>query len=100
MKHFIEANRYYIDLQGRGLFIMITNQRWLGVRLDFMGATLIFFVGSNLRSLIPSHHQRPQVALLSILNVSGINPAQIGVVLTYARELVFLPHYHVFTDCS
>ena len=85
-KQFIEANRYYIDLQDRGLFITITNQRWLGVRLDFMSATLIFFVRSNLGSLSSSHYQGPQVALLTILDVSGINPAQIGVVLTYVRE--------------
>ena len=48
MKPFIGANRYYIDLQDRGLFIVITNQRWLGVRLDFMGATLVFFVRGTL----------------------------------------------------
>jgi len=48
MQRFIGANRHYIDLQDRGLFIVITNQRWLGVRLDFMGATLVFFVRSSL----------------------------------------------------
>ena len=48
MQRFIGANRYYIDLQDRGLFIAITTQRWLGVRLDFMGATIIFFVRSSL----------------------------------------------------
>ncbi|KIO14752.1 hypothetical protein M404DRAFT_119962 [Pisolithus tinctorius Marx 270] len=69
-KRFITANRYYIDLEDRSLYLVITNQRWLSVRLDFMGAMLVFFV-----------------ALLTVTDVSGINAAQIGLVLTYTLTL-------------
>ncbi|KAI6025624.1 P-loop containing nucleoside triphosphate hydrolase protein [Pisolithus orientalis] len=69
-KRFIMANRYYIDLEDRSLYLVITNQRWLSVRLDFMGAMLVFFV-----------------ALLTVTDVSGINAAQIGLVLTYTLTL-------------
>ncbi|KAG2147643.1 ABC protein [Suillus clintonianus] len=66
MKRFIDTNRYYVDLEDRALYLVITNTRWLGVRLDFMGGVMVFFV-----------------ALLAVTNVSGINAAQIGLVLTY-----------------
>ncbi|KAG2366729.1 ABC protein [Suillus spraguei] len=58
MKRFITANRYYVDLEDRAL--------WLAVRLDFMGGILVFLV-----------------ALMAVVDVSGINAAQIGLVLTY-----------------
>jgi ATP-binding cassette subfamily C (CFTR/MRP) protein 1 len=35
---FLAENTYYIDLENRALFLSVTNQRWLAVRLDFMGA--------------------------------------------------------------
>ncbi|KAG1865922.1 ABC protein, partial [Suillus subalutaceus] len=79
MKRFIAANRYYVDLEDRALYLVITNQRqvtlyiswrWLAVRLDFMGGILVFFV-----------------ALLAVIDVSGINAAQIGLVLTYTTLL-------------
>ncbi|KAG2129053.1 ABC protein [Suillus bovinus] len=71
MKRIIAANRYYVDLENRALFLVITTQRWLAIRLDFIGATLIFFV-----------------ALLAVIDVSGMNAAQIGLVLTYALSLL------------
>ncbi|KAG1828571.1 ABC protein [Suillus variegatus] len=70
MKRFIAANRYYVDLEDRALYIVITNQRWLAIRLDVMGSILIFLV-----------------ALLAVMDVSGINAAQIGLVLTYTTIL-------------
>ncbi|KAG2059706.1 hypothetical protein BDR06DRAFT_987184 [Suillus hirtellus] len=72
MKRIIAANRYYIDLEDRALLLVVTNQRWLAIRLDFMGAILVFLVG---------------VALLAMIDVSGINAAQIGLVLTYTTSL-------------
>ncbi|KAG1747129.1 ABC protein [Suillus paluster] len=84
MKRFIVANRYYIDLEDRALSLVATNQRqvvlylfrgglglfpslrWLALRLDFMGSLLVLVV-----------------ALLAVNDVSGINAAQIGLVLTY-----------------
>ncbi|KAG1903686.1 ABC protein [Suillus fuscotomentosus] len=72
MKRIIAANRYYIDLEDRALLLVVTNQRWLAIRLDFMGAILVFLVG---------------VALLAMIDVSGINTTQIGLVLTYTTSL-------------
>ncbi|KAG1748434.1 ABC protein [Suillus paluster] len=66
MKRFIAANRYYVDLENRALYIVVTNQRWLAIRLDLTGSVLVFFV-----------------ALLAVTDVSGVNAAQIGLVLTY-----------------
>ncbi|KAG2043713.1 ABC protein [Suillus americanus] len=79
MKRFIAANRHYVDLEDRALYLVITNQRqvtlyiswqWLAVRLDFMGGILVFLV-----------------ALFAVIDVSGINAAQIGLVLTYTTLL-------------
>ncbi|KAG2105828.1 ABC protein [Suillus discolor] len=70
MKRFIAANRYYVDLEDRALFLVVTNQRWLAIRLDIMGAILVF-----------------TVALLAVTDVSGINAAQIGLVLSYTTSL-------------
>ncbi|KAG1770993.1 ABC protein [Suillus occidentalis] len=70
MKRFIAANSYYVDLENRALFLVVTNQRWLAVRLDFMGGILVFLV-----------------AMLAVTDVSGISAAQIGLVLTYTTSL-------------
>ncbi|KAG1722812.1 hypothetical protein EDB19DRAFT_1766238 [Suillus lakei] len=58
--------KYYVDLENRALYLLVTNQRWLAIRLEFAGGVLVFLV-----------------AILAVTNVSGINPAQIGLVLTY-----------------
>ncbi|KAF9237596.1 putative YOR1-ABC transporter [Melanogaster broomeanus] len=71
MRRFVNLNRYYIDLEDRSLYLVITNQRWLAIRLDFMGGMLVFLV-----------------AMLAATDVSGINAAQIGLVLTYTTSLV------------
>lgn len=44
-KRFVSENEYFVDLEDRALFLTITNQRWLAIRLDFLGATMIFAVG-------------------------------------------------------
>ncbi|KAG1750701.1 ABC protein [Suillus lakei] len=58
MKRFITANRYYVDLEDRALYLVVTNQS--------------------------------VVALLAVTDVSGINAAQIGLVLTYTLTLSIL----------
>ncbi|KAI5119967.1 hypothetical protein M0805_004347 [Coniferiporia weirii] len=73
MDRFLKDNQYYVDLEDRALFLTITNQRWMAIRLDFMGAFLVFIV-----------------AIFAIVKVSGINPAQIGLVLTYTTQLTQL----------
>ncbi|KAJ7164009.1 ABC protein [Mycena crocata] len=67
---FIETNKYYIDLENRALFLTVTNQRWLAIRLDVCGAFMVF-----------------TVAIFAVVGVSGIGPAQIGLVLTYTTQL-------------
>ncbi|THV08675.1 P-loop containing nucleoside triphosphate hydrolase protein [Dendrothele bispora CBS 962.96] len=70
---FVNDNKYFIDLENRALFLTVTNQRWLAVRLDCLGAVLVFFI-----------------ALFAVIGVSGISPAQIGVMLSYSTTLTQL----------
>ncbi|KAJ7650716.1 ABC protein [Roridomyces roridus] len=70
---FVENNRYYIDLENRALFLTVTVQRWLSIRLDMCGAVMVFVV-----------------ALFAVIGVSNISPAQIGLVLTYTTQLTQL----------
>ncbi|KIM40488.1 hypothetical protein M413DRAFT_19157 [Hebeloma cylindrosporum] len=67
---FMKENEYYIDLENRALFLTVTNQRWMAIRLDFCGAIMVF-----------------SVALFAVLGVAGISAAQIGLVLTYTTSL-------------
>ncbi|KAI0321790.1 ABC protein [Amylostereum chailletii] len=70
---FVKENRYFIDLENRALFLTVTNQRWLAIRLDFLGAIMVF-----------------SVAVFAVVGVSGISAAQIGLVLTYTTTLTQL----------
>ncbi|KAI0073467.1 ABC protein [Panus rudis PR-1116 ss-1] len=70
---FLSDNEFYIDLEDRANFLVATNQRWLAIRLDMLGGCMVFVV-----------------AMLAVVGVSGINPAQIGVVLTYTTSLTQL----------
>ncbi|KZS94671.1 ABC protein [Sistotremastrum niveocremeum HHB9708] len=67
---FLRDNEYYTDLEDRALFLTITNQRWLAIRLDFLGGILVVII-----------------AMFVVTGVSGISPAQIGLVLTYTTSL-------------
>lgn len=64
-ERFLNENRLRMDTENRAYFLTITNQRWLGIRLDALGSALTFFV-----------------ALLSVLSTS-ISPSQTGLVLSY-----------------
>ncbi|KAJ3923547.1 ABC protein [Lentinula edodes] len=70
---FIQDNQYHIDLENRALFITVTTQRWLAIRVDCLGAILVFFV-----------------SLFAVIGISGINAAQIGLILTYSTTLTQL----------
>lgn len=59
-------NRRLMDNENRAYWMTCTNQRWLGLRLDLMGALLTFFV-----------------AILTVAARKTISPAQTGVVLSY-----------------
>ncbi|KAL0573575.1 hypothetical protein V5O48_008389 [Marasmius crinis-equi] len=70
---FVRDNMKYIDLQDRALLLTVANQRWLAVRLDALGAILVFCV-----------------ATLAVVGVSGISPAQVGLVLSYCSTITQL----------
>ncbi|KAH6913154.1 ABC protein [Coprinopsis sp. MPI-PUGE-AT-0042] len=70
LPRFIRDNEYLIDLEDRALFLLVTNQRWLTVRIDVCGALLVFFVG-----------------FFAVINTSGISPAQAGLILTFTTSL-------------
>ncbi|KAF7332750.1 ABC protein [Mycena kentingensis (nom. inval.)] len=67
---FVRDNKYYIDLENRALFLTVTNQRWLAIRLDAMGSVLVFLVG-----------------IFVAVGVNGVNAAQVGLILTYTTSL-------------
>ncbi|TEB25163.1 P-loop containing nucleoside triphosphate hydrolase protein [Coprinellus micaceus] len=82
-----ETNRL-LDLQNSASFLVATSERWLSVRLDLCGAVLVFSVRFLHAIWGVSHTRRlSQVALCAVLGVGNINPAQIGLILTYTTTL-------------
>ncbi|KAH9928634.1 ABC transporter [Fomitopsis serialis] len=63
---FLADNRKRVDIENRAYWLTVTNQRWLGIRLDMMGIILTFVV-----------------AILSVASRYTISPSQMGVVLSY-----------------
>lgn len=63
---FREENLERVNIENRAYWLSVTNQRWLGVRLDFLG-TLLTFV----------------VAILTVGTRFSISPSQTGLVLSY-----------------
>jgi len=68
---FTKENTYYMDLENRAYFLTATNQRWLSVRLDFLGACLVF-----------------AVAIMAANGGGGLAPSQIALCLTYMTTIV------------
>ncbi|KAK0204702.1 P-loop containing nucleoside triphosphate hydrolase protein [Desarmillaria ectypa] len=65
-ERFLKENEERIDVENRAYWLTVTNQRWLGIRLDFLGALLTFIV-----------------AMLTVGTRFSISPAQTGVTLSY-----------------
>ncbi|KIJ46424.1 hypothetical protein M422DRAFT_165131 [Sphaerobolus stellatus SS14] len=63
---FLSENERRTDIENRAYWLTVTNQRWLGIRLDFLG-TLLTFV----------------VAILTVATRFSISPSQTGVTLSY-----------------
>ncbi|KAF9453430.1 ABC transporter [Macrolepiota fuliginosa MF-IS2] len=63
---FQRDNENRVDIENRAYWLTVTNQRWLGIRLDFLGALLTFTVG-----------------MLSVGTRFTILPSQTGLVLSY-----------------
>lgn len=62
-----------LDMQNRAYYVTISIQRWLAVRLDFFANVLIFGIG-----------------LFAAGFRNSVDPAKIGVVLTYALGSTFI----------
>ncbi|KAG0329331.1 hypothetical protein BG000_000100 [Podila horticola] len=67
---FIERNAYFIDLENRPYFMSYSIQRWLGVRLETIANTLVFCT-----------------SLLGVCGRTSIEPATIGLVLSYSMSV-------------
>ncbi|KIJ66691.1 hypothetical protein HYDPIDRAFT_26121 [Hydnomerulius pinastri MD-312] len=63
---FKNENNELVDVENRAYWLTVTNQRWLGMRLDFLGALLTF-----------------AVSILTVGTRYSISPGQTGVVLSY-----------------
>ncbi|KAH9003059.1 ABC transporter [Lactarius hatsudake] len=67
---FVKENRDQVNIENRAYWMTLTNQRWLGIRLDFLG-TLLTLV----------------VAMLTVATRFSISPAQTGVTLSYILSI-------------
>ncbi|KAJ3531396.1 hypothetical protein NM688_g7581 [Phlebia brevispora] len=65
-QRFLEDNQKRTDVENRAYWLTVTNQRWLGIRLDFLGILLTFVV-----------------AILTVGTRFSISPSQTGVTLSY-----------------
>ncbi|PFH53092.1 hypothetical protein AMATHDRAFT_73621 [Amanita thiersii Skay4041] len=65
-ERFRRDNESRVDVENRAYWLTVTNQRWLGIRLDFLGALLTFIV-----------------SMLAVGTRFTISPAQTGLVLSY-----------------
>ncbi|KAF9528448.1 ABC transporter [Crepidotus variabilis] len=65
-ERFKTLNERHLDIENRAYWMTVVNQRWLGFRLDFLGALLTF-----------------AVAMMAVGTRYSISPAQTGVVLSY-----------------
>ncbi|KAH9013509.1 ABC transporter [Lactarius pseudohatsudake] len=63
---FFNENRDRVNIENRAYWMTVTSQRWLGIRLDFLGTLLTLFV-----------------AMLVVGTRFSISPAQTGVILSY-----------------
>ncbi|KAH9043416.1 ABC transporter [Lactarius hengduanensis] len=63
---FFNENRDRVNIENRAYWMTVTNQRWLGIRLDLLGALLILVV-----------------TMLTVGTRFSISPAQAGVALSY-----------------
>lgn len=68
---FIKQNLANLDRNNGAYLLTITNQRWLGLRLDLTGNLLIFVV-----------------AILAVTSRFNVNPSTTGLVLSYTMQVI------------
>lgn len=67
---FVRDNSYYMDLEDRAYVLTYSNQRWLAIRLDSLGALLVF-----------------AVAIMCAAGGGGLKPSEIALCLTYMTQI-------------
>ncbi|KAJ7510425.1 ABC transporter [Mycena galericulata] len=65
-ERFLLDNERLVDTENRAYWLTVTNQRWLGIRLDFLGSLLTFVV-----------------SMLAVGTRFTVSPSQTGLVLAY-----------------
>ncbi|KAJ7510445.1 putative ATP-binding cassette transporter protein YOR1 [Mycena galericulata] len=65
-ERFLLDNERLVDTENRAYWLTVTNQRWLGIRLDFLGSLLAF-----------------AVSMLAVGTRFTVSPSQTGLVLAY-----------------
>ncbi|OAX34167.1 hypothetical protein K503DRAFT_803797 [Rhizopogon vinicolor AM-OR11-026] len=70
LERFLAENVELVDVENRAYWLTVVNQRWLGMRLDFLGVLLTL-----------------AVALLTVVTRFTISPGQTGVVLSFILTL-------------
>ncbi|KAI9439889.1 ABC transporter [Lactarius indigo] len=65
-QRFFNENRDRVNIENRAYWMTVTNQRWLGIRIDLLGTLLILVV-----------------AMLTVATRFSVSPAQTGVALSY-----------------
>ncbi|MCO5601829.1 hypothetical protein L7F22_055954 [Adiantum nelumboides] len=63
---FLQDHLRHVDIENRAYFFSICNQRFLGVRLDFLGAILVFIT-----------------AILASVGANTITPSEVGLALSF-----------------
>ena len=72
---FIYTNESRIDGNQKAYYPSISSNRWLAVRLEFIGALIVF--GSAI------------FAVVSVITKSGVSASVIGLAITYSLSYVF-----------
>ncbi|KDR78885.1 hypothetical protein GALMADRAFT_244528 [Galerina marginata CBS 339.88] len=67
---FRKDNENRVDIENRAYWLTVTNQHWLGFRLDFLGSCMTFIV-----------------AMLTVGTRFSISPAQTGLLLAYVMSI-------------
>ncbi|KAJ3040828.1 hypothetical protein HDV00_010443 [Rhizophlyctis rosea] len=83
---FIRSNEHKVDYNMRAYYPSISSNRWLAIRLEFIGSLVVF--GSALFSVV------------SILIHGRINPSIVGLMLTYSLNVTQTLNWMVRQSCE
>ena len=95
---FLDENKKRVDVENRAYWLTVTNQRWLGIRLDLMGILLtlavsLLTVGTRY-PILPSQTGLVFLYIISVQQVFGwsVHPSAEVENDFYAHELEEAPH--------